>query len=114
MIVKVCVGGWEVNFDLFGGDSNSDNMIGIYNYNHKSKTSRLSIAKIKNSSFEFPNNSDWYRRIYIPGKKMLYYIIVVDAQSCKRKPEKENTMQSFSNFYSLNFKQIFPENFETS
>ena len=81
MIVKVCVGGWEVNFDLFGGDSKSDNMIGIYNYNHKSKTSRLSIAEIKNSSFEFPNNSDWYRRIYIPGKKMLYYIIVVDAKS---------------------------------
>ena len=103
MIVKVCVGGWEVNFDLFGGDSKSDNAIGIYNYIHKNKTSTLSIAKIKNSSFRLLNNSYWHRRIYIPGKKTLYYIIAVNAKSRKQKPENENTIQFFSNFYPSNY-----------
>ena len=71
MIRTSCDGGWEFNFDLFGGNKETDNTIKIYNYflraDSHSSNLYLNVSNVPNEYEPFEPNP-----IYIPGEKIAF------------------------------------------
>ena len=72
MIRTSCDGGWEFNFDLFGGNSETDNTVKIYNYFLRAQDSHssnlyLNVSTVPNEYKPFKPNP-----IYIPGEEIAF------------------------------------------
>ena len=68
MIRTSCDRGWEFNFDLFGGNNETENTIKMYNFFWAETNSHSSNAYLNSSSIPIELESIQPNPIYVPGE----------------------------------------------
>ena len=71
-----CDGGWEFNFDLFGGNNETENTIKIYNYFLNAPDSHSSNLYLHFSNIPAEFESFDRNPIYIPGEEGNFFSLL--------------------------------------